>query len=226
LFSKNKNQSLNPEQVNEALDAFSALHHPNGARLLRQRINRCVRWANKVADISNAKSCFRNLGVFSCDEPYDFPVFTSKAGKLSDNLTYDDWMWDLDNARLQELGEDLGRGDDLINLAGGQLLVAEPWGTTCTGISSEETNELFDLNDLPPIGLWVAYIGTPEIVPGNAEFHPPYFRDDGYILSYVPSSFVELVQRGIDVNIEDCIYWLEGQDHVSAKIIKSWEILD
>ena len=227
MFFKLKSQSSSPTQVNEALDSFSELYHPRVAARLRQKINLCVQWANNVADVAEVKNCFRNIGSFSLSESHTFPVFKTRSDKMFENLTYQDWMSTLHDTRRKDLGEERLLGsNDFIDLAGGRLLVVEPWGTTWTGISCTETGAFFDINDLPPIGLWVEYISTPEIVSGTPKEHPPYFRDDGYILSYVPKSFLEVVQRGIDVNAEECIYWLEDQEHISGAIIKSWEYQD
>ena len=223
MFFNTKDQSLSPMQVNDALDSLSELYHPRIAARLREKINVCVQWTSKVADISDAKNCFRNLGTFSQSLSHNFPVFTTKHGKASENLSYQDWMSTLHEARRKELGsERVHSADDTIELAGGRLLVVEPWGSTWTGVGKAETGEFFDINDFPPIGLWVAYIATPKIISATPKEHPPYFSDDGFVLCYIPRSFIEMVQSAIDVNCEECIYWLEDQVHVSAKIIASW----
>ena len=223
MFFRAKNKRLSPTQINAALDSFSELHHPRAAERLRRKINLCVTWANQFADVSDPENCFRNLGRFSESATYQFPVFKTKDGKVSENNSYQDWMSTLHDARRKELGPDqVHASGDRINLAGGRLLVAEPWGSTWTGVGTVETDGVFDINDLPPSGLWVEYIATPKIVSTTPSLHPAYFRDDGYVLCYIPSAFIEMVQSAIDVNCEDCIYWLEDQEHVSAKIITSW----
>jgi len=180
--------------------------------------------ANKNADISDPENCFRNLGCFSESATHKFPVFKTKHGKVSENNSYQDWMSTLLDARRKELGPDLVHSaGDTIELAGGRLLASEPWGSTWTGVGTVETDGFFDINDLPPIGLWVEYIATPKIVSATPRVHPAYFSDNGYILCYIPRAFIEMAQSAIDVNCEDCIYWLEDQEHVSAEIIMSWK---
>jgi len=45
-------------------------------------------------------------------------------------------------------------------------------------------------------------------------------RHDSYILSYIPKSFVPMVQEAIDTNPEECIIWLEDEMHFTAQIFK------
>jgi len=134
LLFRDKTRSLSPTQLNDALDGFSELNHPRIAERLRKKINYCAQWANKNADVSDPENCFRNLGCFSDSASHKFPVFKTKYGKVSENNSYQDWMSTLHDARRKELGSDrVHSEDDIIEFAGGRLLVAEPWGSTWTG---------------------------------------------------------------------------------------------
>jgi len=215
--------SLTLSQINEALDEHSPLLHPYAERHLKAKLNICIEWANKVADISKPKDCFRNFATLKLGPHSTFPVFGDGNYYNDEIRGFEDWIRYLHIARCTELNvDDSNSSYEKIRLQGGRLLVTEPHMTTSMGVSGEESNHLLDVDDCPPIGLWVDYIDTPEIVEIPQSGGQRYFRNDGYIISYIPQSFIELVQLGIDVNAEECIYWLEDQKHVSGKIIKSW----
>jgi hypothetical protein len=88
-------------------------------------------------------------------------------------------------------------------LSGGRLLV-------CTGLDESvwdgaaqaESRGLFDINDLAPWDTWICYV-------------PPQGEDNGrtgqapFVMSWVPSAFISLVEDGIRVNPVGCIRWLE-----------------
>ena len=153
----------------------------------------------------------------------NFPILGTGKWHEAEIRGYDDWIHYLHMERCDELGvEHTHSNDEKVDLFGGRLLVMEPASTTSTGVSAIETEHLLDVDDFPPIGLWVDYINTPEVVQIREYGEFRYLRNEGYILSYVPQSFVSSVQAGIDVNAEECIYWLEDLHHVSRDIIKSW----
>lgn len=230
IFSKFRNKSksssadlerLSPSQLNKALDKYSALIHVKRAGTLRHKINVCARWANKVADISNPKNCFRDLSMLGFNKDLKLPE--CNLGSYSDGIIrgYDDWMFYLHSARCDDLNIDRFKSDDALTLAGGRLFVMEPHMTTAMGVSGAETVDFLDVDDCPPIGLWIDYIQMSKIV-NYAGHGQPYLSQSGYILSYIPAQFIDLVQRGIDVNAEECILWLDDHKHASAEIIRSW----
>lgn len=61
------------------------------------------------------------------------------------------------------------------------------------GAAQAETGGWFDADNIPPSDTWICMV-------------------DEMLISWVPASFVELVQGGIDVNPEECICWLEQVD--------------
>jgi len=73
--------------------------------------------------------------------------------------------------------------------AEGRLLVYVPEENLADGAAEVESNWFFDTENAPPWDSWVAY-------------------SNRTLLSWVPARLVPLVQRGIDVNPEECIRWL------------------
>lgn len=85
----------------------------------------------------------------------------------------------------------------------GRLMVYYPDADLCCGAAEVETDGWFDVFNTPPWDTWVGF-----------------FRDDrpaidsyaNYLVAWVPPVFVELVGRGIEVNPEQCIRWLDDTD--------------
>jgi hypothetical protein len=85
----------------------------------------------------------------------------------------------------------------------GRLMVYFPDADLCDGAAEVETDGYFDVFNTPPWDTWVGF-----------------FRDDraetdayvNYLVAWVPPVFVELVARGIEVNPEQCIRWLDETD--------------
>jgi len=84
------------------------------------------------------------------------------------------------------------------SLAGGRLLGYVPDDNLSDCAAEAETREYFDCDNVAPWDTWVGYV------------HEAERRN--YLVSWVPPSFVELVERGIEVNPEECIWWLGHRD--------------
>ena len=90
------------------------------------------------------------------------------------------------------------------DLSGGRILVYEPDMNIFDGISEEETKGYVDVNDCPPWDTWVGYVASGDI---------------RWVLSWVPSAAVSLINEGAEVNCTDCFYWLSELDTSWAKEI-------
>jgi hypothetical protein len=87
------------------------------------------------------------------------------------------------------------------SLAGGRVLVYFPDDELADGAAEVESEGFLDLHNAPPWDTWFAMAEDT----GRVERNP-------YLLSWVPDVFVTHAQRGIDVNPEECIRWLEDCD--------------
>ena len=162
-------------------------------------------------DINNPASCFRKLPL---GEPAKFPMASD----------YEYWIKNIHQQRCLDLGIE-GHSDARItsdvNLKGGRLLVMEPQSTLSDGVCEITTNSLLDGDNFPPHGLWVSYA----VFEHGLEFAGRKgFRgmaQNGFLLSYIPKPFVEVIQKGINANAEECIYWLDGADS-SNRLKRTW----
>jgi hypothetical protein len=79
----------------------------------------------------------------------------------------------------------------------GRLLLCEVRESVADGASDYATQGFFDLYDIPPWDTWILYI-------------------DHVLISWVPLHFVTRVQRGIDVNIVQCLRWAKTPSLATA----------
>lgn len=86
---------------------------------------------------------------------------------------------------------------------GGRLVVYYPDADLADGAAEEETAGYFDAFNTPPWDTWVGYFQEDR---GGDD---PY---GNYLLAWVPPVFVPAVERGIHVNPEQCIRWLDETD--------------
>ncbi|HYX53273.1 MAG TPA: hypothetical protein VE783_07460 [Candidatus Limnocylindrales bacterium] len=77
----------------------------------------------------------------------------------------------------------------LIHLQG-RLLCYCPAENLACGAAEVQSLGFFDVDNTPPWDTWVAY-------------------SEGVLLSWVPGELVELVNRGVQVNPEECIAWYD-----------------
>lgn len=106
----------------------------------------------------------------------------------------------------------VARADDL---KGGRLLIYYPDEDLADGAAEAETRGFFDGDDAPPWDTWVALFRDAET---------SQWAD--YLVSWVPAAFVELVQRGIDVAMVECIGWLDETNVAVASHLRANGILE
>ncbi len=87
------------------------------------------------------------------------------------------------------------------SLEGGRLLIYFPDLDLADGAAEAESRGYFDVNNAPPWDTWIAMV----MDAGGDEKYP-------YLVSWVPREFLSAVQKGIDVNPEQCIRWIEDAD--------------
>jgi len=82
---------------------------------------------------------------------------------------------------------------------GGKLLLYYPEDSLFDGAAELASGGFFTANNEPPWNTWLFYGVIDLGLPGEAE---------GYLLSWVPEEYVRIAQRGIDVNPEGCLEWV------------------
>jgi hypothetical protein len=102
------------------------------------------------------------------------------------------------NARLIGCPREVLAAVPARSLEGGRLLVHEPDMDLACGAAEASSRGFFDIHNVPPWDTWVAMVQDSE-----GEERVPY------LVSWVPPQFLDLAQRGIEVNPESCINWLD-----------------
>jgi hypothetical protein len=95
----------------------------------------------------------------------------------------------------------------------GNLLIFDPGQSLSDGAAMVESSGFFDADNTPPWDTWVAYVRE-EPRRSNS-----WSRLDSYLLCWIPSPFVSLVDRAIDVNPEGCLLW---GDQADTPFLRHW----
>jgi hypothetical protein len=101
------------------------------------------------------------------------------------------------------------------DLEHGRLLLYVPDENLTDGAAELETEGFFDIDNAPPWDTWVGLFRD-----GSAD----RFLAE-YLVCWVPAGLVALVQRGIDVNPEECIVWLADARVPLADALRSRDLL-
>jgi hypothetical protein len=102
------------------------------------------------------------------------------------------------------------------DLGSGRLLVYFPDAELSDGAAEAETNGFFDVENAPPWDTWVALF----------QDDPSDLSYGTYLVSWVPGELVESVSRGIWVNPEECIVWLQDSKTRAAASLRSSGLLE
>ncbi len=126
--------------------------------------------------------------------------------------------WDkIVTAIAEERGSRL-RSDELAtDITEGRLLISTSIiDSVADGASEVESEGFLDGEDLPPWDTWLCYLPGD---PSDTEY------PNGYLVSWVPPEFIELVQLGIEVNCVDCLRWAEDEDTAFTRQLRSAGLL-
>ena len=88
------------------------------------------------------------------------------------------------------------------NGIGGRLLGYEPDGTVFDGASQSVTSGFFNVYDEQPWDFWLGYLVDTS------------HRGLEYLVCWIPPTFVQTAQDGIDVNPVACVDWLDELEQV------------
>jgi predicted transcriptional regulator len=136
------------------------------------------------------------------------------------------WMLEIDRATtVRHVLESRASTDRLVraaspvgghsDLASGRLLLYFPDANLADGAAEAETGGFFDVDNVPP---WDTWVGLFRDETADASFA-------SHLVSWVPGTFVASVDRGIHVNPEECIAWLEEARVPLAKTLRSRGLL-
>jgi hypothetical protein len=149
-----------------------------------ERLADTVAWCAPRADAAHPRTCLRTPALAArALEPDYFAAVSTVAHRRRSEGTH---------RFIPHLGSREGR-----------LLVYYPDAELADGAAEVESEGFFDVCNCPPWDTWV----------GIFQDHRP--AGDAfaiYLVAWVPEVLVDLAARGIEVNPEECIRWLDDAD--------------
>jgi hypothetical protein len=109
-------------------------------------------------------------------------------------------------ARARHIALRWPRPRDTTSLTGGRLLGYAPDDHLADCAAESVTGGLFDCDNVPPWDTWVGYIYESERC--------------NYLVAWVPPEFQATASLGIEVNPEECIWWLDGRATELARLLR------
>lgn len=97
----------------------------------------------------------------------------------------------------------------------GRFLLYSPDADLCDGAAAAASEEFFDDYNCPPLGTWIGYFDD---ATDEADADPNY---SGYLLCWVPETFLELARAGVGANPERCIRWLDETEVRLRAVLQS-----
>jgi hypothetical protein len=164
----------------------------------RLRLAQAIAWCARLGDLANPAASLRHDRLR--------PPLLETARESTVNLVV--------ASRRSWLPDDVTPVARAADLNGGRLLVYWPDDSLSDGAAEGETRGFFDVDNAPPWDTWVGLFRDQDAD-----------RYSDYLASWVPPEFVELVDRGIDVNPEDCIRWLDDTDVAVARHLREHGIV-
>lgn len=157
--------------------------------ILRQSLAETIAWVSARASLKDPRNSTRNAML---DPKLGSPPSVDEIREGLVSLSY---------KRRQLLRES---GIPVKDFSGqavpGRLMVIYPDFNLTDGAAEPETHGFLDMLNMPPWDTWVGlYTGQAPGIEGDATG----------LIAWVPSQMVELVDRGIRVNPEECIMWLD-----------------
>jgi hypothetical protein len=118
------------------------------------------------------------------------------------------------------------------DLGQGRLVLFAPDETLSDGAADFGTHGFFDVENIPAWDTWLWYAEDAE---RTAAYHrwlaegrprtsgPPGFAS--YLVSWVPSHLIGLVDYGLQVNPEGCLAWANDVDTALTRELRDWGLL-
>jgi hypothetical protein len=108
------------------------------------------------------------------------------------------------------------------SLCGGRLVAYFPGDSLSDGPAEAESKGFFDVDNIPPYDTWVWMVRNVRAAeyPGTTGE-----IDANYLVAWVPPDFIDLANRGIEANPEQCIMWLDTLDDEFVQSLRRLNVL-
>ncbi len=109
----------------------------------------------------------------------------------------------------------LPRGGTVDAAARGRFLLYFPDADQADGAAATASEDFFNDYNCPPLGTWIGYFDD---ATDEAVADPDY---SGYLLCWVPESYLALASAGVNANPEACIRWLDEAEVRLKPVLES-----
>jgi hypothetical protein len=108
-------------------------------------------------------------------------------------------------AHARQIGLRWPRPRKATSLAGGRLLGYAPDDNLADCAAEGVTAGFFDCDNVPPWDTWVGYVYESERC--------------NYLVAWIPPEFQAMASLGIEVNPEECLWWIDGRATELAELL-------
>jgi len=149
-----------------------------------RRLAETIAWCAPKANGSDPKQCLRSMSMLPSVLARDRSMTVGTVAEYRANYA-----------------RDVPRIARALDLAGGRLLVHFPDADLSDGAAEVESSGFFDLHNVPPWDTWIA-LADDGLAAADSSLRQ-------YLVAWVPPALIECARRGVAVNPERCIAWLE-----------------
>jgi hypothetical protein len=161
-------------------------------QIINQRLAETIAWCESRVDITKPETCFRSKEL-QPSKSFDWYVDKSQRHSIIEKVS---------SARHAILQNKFPMHNAKTpDLTLGKILAFEIDANLQDGAAFYASDRFFDWDNIPPWDTWFAYL-------------PEQFLHEipsGILLSWIPREFLPLVEEGIYVNPESCIFWLDDK---------------
>jgi hypothetical protein len=174
---------------------------PDQQRFIRQ-LTETISWCASAGSLAEPRASLR-----SCKP------------KLSDLMSRDLQVFSVANRRSDRL-RSVGKQSlpAVTDLCGGRLLAYIPDDNLADGVAETETDGFFDVDNIPPYDTWVWMARS--VRTEECSDAPSREAEVDYLVAWVPQDFIDLADRGVRVNPEQCVIWLDTLDDAFVQSLR------
>ena len=174
---------------------------------LYERLAETIAWCAGRVDVGNPRDCLRSPALLPDDNRNYYQAWCltdTDDGKTRTQSEVQGLVSAVATRRADLLRADGYRPSPLPpDLAGGRLLLAEPFNADWSGMAEGESRGFVDVHEVPAWDTWVRYFPEPNSPPSTTS--PEW--DDSFLLCWIPASFLALIDGAIMVNPFPCLLW-------------------
>jgi hypothetical protein len=183
------------------------LNNISDQRQFTQRLVETITWCIGAGSLSqpgtSLRTCKRDPGDLRSQRDQVFSVSLERSNRLA-------------SSGKRNLSS-------VTDLRGGRLLAYFPDDNLADGVAQADSEGFFDVDNIPPYDTWVWMVRN--IRTFNYADGAKGEMEANYLVAWVPPDFIQLATRGLRVNPEQCILWLDTLDDEFVRSLRRLDFL-